>query len=56
MTDRVCNYYAAFLRSVAVLSLPVEMQIRWLKSLGLGEPGMCDELALEFADGWLLVE
>jgi hypothetical protein len=43
---------ARFLRSVAVLALPAAAQVDWLRSLGLGEPGLADELALEFDDGF----
>ncbi|MFD6443834.1 hypothetical protein ACFWEJ_01945 [Promicromonospora sp. NPDC060204] len=54
-------------RSLAVLALPAEEQFRWLASLGLGEPALTDELALELenavlaapelvAAGWLRSE
>jgi len=45
-----------FVRSVAVLALPPEAQIDWLRSFGLGEPGIVDELALEFDAGWSAIE
>lgn len=44
-----------FLRSLAVLAMDVSGQVAWLRSLGLGEPGLADELALEFDDGFLLM-
>lgn len=46
---------ARFVRAVALLSLTSQMQIEWLSSLGLGEPGACDELALEFDDGFKMI-
>jgi len=45
---------AALVRNLAVLALPVEDQVSWLRSLGLGDPLYADELALELNDGLLL--
>ena len=45
---------ARLVRSVAILALPYEAQLAWLRSLGLGEPGFADELSLELDDGVLL--
>jgi hypothetical protein len=45
---------ARLVRALAVLALPYEDQQAWLRSLGLGEPRICDELAMELADGALL--
>jgi hypothetical protein len=47
---------ARFIRAIAVLALPWNLQLEWLRSLGLGEPGNCDELALEFDEGYRRVE
>lgn len=41
-------------RSVAVLALPFGGQLAWLRSLGLGEPALTDEIAIELGDGALL--
>jgi len=43
-----------FVRAVAVLALPYEQQFAWLHSLGLGIPGLADELFEELRDGRLL--
>lgn len=45
---------AKLVRAVAVLALPYEGQLAWLRSLGLGEPGIADELAMELEDAALL--
>jgi hypothetical protein len=45
-----------FVRSVAVLALPAEDQVRWLNSIGFrGESALADELAMEFDDGFRLL-
>jgi len=44
-----------FLRALAILALPPEHQVDWLRSLGLGEPAVCDELADEYYQQWLLL-
>ena len=46
---------AQFLRSLAVLAMDAQGQLEWLRSLGLGEPGIADEVALEFDDGHRLM-
>ena len=45
---------AKLIRSLAVLALPAEDQVTWLKSLGLGEPWYAYELAMELDDALLL--
>lgn len=55
MSEVAVRSLAAFLRSVAVLALDAPGQLGWLRSLGLGEPGIVDEIALEFHDGYLLM-
>lgn len=50
------NIALMFVRSIAILALPPEAQIDWLRSFGLGEPGIVDELALEFDQGWAAIE
>lgn len=47
---------ARLVRSVAILALPADDQVAWLRSLGLGEPGLADEVALEFGDAHLLTD
>lgn len=42
---------AKLVRSIAILALPFEGQAAWLSSLGMGQPGYADELALELEDG-----
>jgi hypothetical protein len=44
-----------FLRAVGILALPADHQIDWLRSLGMGEPGLCDELADEYYQQWVLL-
>jgi hypothetical protein len=51
----ICGSCAMFLRALAILALPAERQIDWLRSLGLGEPALCDELADEYYQHWLLL-
>lgn len=46
---------ARFVRAIGLLALPSEAQIAWLSSLGLGKPGASDELALEFDDGFKMI-
>ena len=46
---------ATFLRALAILALPANRQIEWLGSLGLGEPAVCDELADEYYQQWLML-
>jgi hypothetical protein len=42
---------------LAVLALPAKQQVAWLDSLGMpGKPALADELALEFDDGYRLVQ
>ncbi|MFD7025516.1 hypothetical protein [Promicromonospora sukumoe] len=55
MTDASPAELARLVRAVAVLAMPTDGQIAWLGSLGLGEPGFVDELALELDNGALLV-
>jgi hypothetical protein len=43
------------MRAVAVLALPATDQVEWLGTLAPGSPVGCDELALEFDDGWRLL-
>jgi hypothetical protein len=49
------SHLAAFIRAVAVLALPATDQVEWLGTLAPGSPVGCDELALEFDDGWRLL-
>ena len=55
MTDVHPSSLARFVRSIAILALPARDQVDWLRSLGLGEPGFADELAMEFDDGMKLL-
>ena len=55
MTEVSSSVLARLVRSVAILALPFDSQIDWLRHLGLGEPEYADELALELADGVLLL-
>ena len=50
------NAYQAitFVRSIAVLALPAAAQLRWLRAQAEFELPI-DELALEFDDGWVLL-
>ena len=45
----------AFVRSVAVLGLPVDVQVSWLHRRFADATPVVDELALEFDDGFRLV-
>ncbi|MFI6425150.1 hypothetical protein [Promicromonospora sp. NPDC050880] len=54
MTEISPAELAKLVRAVAVLALPADGQIAWLSSLGMGEPGFADELAMELEDGALL--
>jgi hypothetical protein len=54
MTDLLVGEFLKFFRSIAVLALPSADQVAWLMSLEV-EVDCCDELALEFGDGYLLV-
>lgn len=36
-------------------SSPADKQLDWLRSLGLGEPAVCDELADEYYQQWLML-
>lgn len=56
MTQVSAAELARLVRAVAILALPAEGQIAWLSSLGMGEPGFSDELALELENGVLLVD
>jgi hypothetical protein len=56
MSTETCSGVAKFVRALAVLALPSGEQLAWLRSLGLGEPGECDELALEYDDGFLRLQ
>lgn len=51
----ICGSAVMFVRALAVLALDAEGQLDWLRSLGLGEPALCDELADEYYQQWLLV-
>ncbi len=51
----VCHTVAMFLRALGVLALPAAKQLEWLRSLGLGEPAVCDELADEYYQQWLML-
>lgn len=51
----LCYTAVMFLRSLCVLAMPAEQQIDWLRSLGLGEPSVCDELADEYYQQWLML-
>lgn len=51
----ICGSAVMFLRALAVLALDFEGQVDWLRSLGLGEPALCDELADEYYQQWLLL-
>ncbi len=56
MTEILVAALVRFVRSIAVLALPAEGQLRWLNSLGLpGKAAVADELAHEFDDGFLLL-
>ena len=54
MTEVHTGALARLVRAVAILALPYEDQLSWLRSLGLGEPGIADELGMELEDGELL--
>lgn len=51
----VCHTVAMFLRALGVLALPADKQLEWLRSLGLGEPAVCDELADDYYQQWLML-
>lgn len=51
----LCRACAMFIRAVAVLALPADGQIAWLRSLGLGEPEVVDELGDEYYQQWILL-
>lgn len=51
----LCHTVAMFLRALGVLALPADKQLEWLRSLGLGEPAVCDELADEYYQQWLML-
>ena len=51
----LCHTVAMFLRALGVLALPADRQLEWLRSLGLGEPAVCDELADEYYQQWLML-
>lgn len=51
MTELHPASLAKLVRSLALLALPFDAQVGWLRSLGLGEPEFADELALELEDG-----
>lgn len=51
----ICHSCAMFLRALSILALPAETQVEWLRSLGLGEPGLWDELADEYDQHWLML-
>ncbi|GAA4529340.1 hypothetical protein [Amycolatopsis samaneae] len=56
MNEKPVMALVGFVRSIAVLALPADGQIRWLNSLGLpGGAAIADELAQEFGDGCLLL-
>lgn len=51
----ICGSGVMFLRALAILALDFEGQVDWLRSLGLGEPALCDELADEYYQQWLVL-
>jgi hypothetical protein len=56
MDEAIVPFLVRFVRSVAVLALPAEHQLRWLESLGApGAAASTDELALEFDDGFRML-
>ena len=57
MSEVQVGFLVRFLRAIAVLAMPWSSQREWLSSLGLpGEPRFADELALEFDDGFTLLD
>lgn len=57
MSEMQVASLVAFLRSVAMLAMAAPEQVAWLNTLGLpGEAAIADELALEFNDGYLLID
>ena len=54
-TTRLCGACVMFIRAIGVLALPADRQIMWLRSLGLGEPMVCDELGDEYYQQWVLL-
>jgi len=44
-----------FIRALAVLALPGNEQVAWLRSLGLGEPEVVDEIVDEYYQQWVLL-
>lgn len=51
----LCGSCVMFIRALGVLALPAGHQIDWLRSLGLGEPAVCDELADDYYQQWVLL-
>ncbi|MCW2956905.1 MAG: hypothetical protein JWO69_1774 [Thermoleophilia bacterium] len=55
MTDIHPRFSIMAVRALAVLALPASRQLDWLRSLGLGEPGLADEIAQEIGEAAALM-
>lgn len=54
-SETLCKAYGRFLRALAVLALPAQFQRVWLNDDLLGEAGLCDELADDYYQHWLIL-